>query len=104
MIISLLQTVEVPKDLTSVNKLLTYLLGVMLFVIGFLYVEKRKELKAKDNDVKELNDKISAIVKDHKDDLKAFSEDKTKSIVEITTALNKFSMLIDQLKNIVKNE
>ncbi len=104
MIFNLLQTVEVPKDITSVNKLLTYLLGILLFAIGFLYVEKRKEAKEKDKDVKELNDKITAIVKDHKDDLKAFSEDKTKSIVEITTALNKFSLLIDQLKNIVKNE
>ena len=88
----LLQQIEAP-DITDVNSLLTWLLGIFVVVIGYLYREKAKETK-------ELNDRIKQVYEAHKDDLKLFSEEKTKTIVDFTTQTNKIILLLEQLKDI----
>ena len=88
----LLQQIETP-EITDVNGLLTWLLGIFVVVIGYLYRESRK-------DNKELNDKIKQVYEAHKDDLRLFSEEKTKSVVDVTNALNKVILLIEQLKDL----
>lgn len=88
----ILQQLEVP-EINDVNGLLTWLLAIFVVVIGYLYRESRK-------DNKELNDKIKQVYEAHKDDLRLFSEEKTKSVVDVTNALNKVILLIEQLKDL----
>ena len=68
----------------------------MVGVVGYLYKEKAKETK-------DLNAKIEKVLDESKEDLKFFSDEKTKSVIEVTTALNKVIMLLEQLKD-SKNE
>tara|TARA_R110001632_G_scaffold137804_2_gene253424 strand:+ start:15047 stop:15343 length:297 start_codon:yes stop_codon:yes gene_type:complete len=92
-LVNFIQQLPSVPQVDNVNNLLSYLLGVLVLVIGYLYREKAKETK-------DLNNRIKEVYESHKDDLKFFSEEKTKSVVEVTTALNKVIMLLDQLKNI----
>jgi len=86
----------VSGDLTDVNKVLNYVLGALVFAIGYVYREKNLELK-------ELNKKISDVYDAHKDDLKKFSEQKHETIVDVNTTMNKIILLLDQLKELLKN-
>jgi len=86
----------VSGDLTDVNKVLNYVLGVLVFALGYIYREKNLELK-------ELNKKLSDVYNAHKDDLKTFSEQKHETIVDVNTTMNKIILLLDQLKELLKN-
>ena len=90
-----IMALDVP-NLNNVNQILTYFLVVMVGVVGYLYKEKAKETK-------DLNAKIEKVLDETKEDLKFFSDEKTKSVIEVTTALNKVIMLLEQLKD-SKNE
>lgn len=85
-----------PENLNTVNSILTYLLGLMVLVIGYLYKEKSKETKL-------LNDRIKEVYEEHKEDLKFFSEEKTKSVVDVTNAMNKVVLMIEQLGKLIEH-
>lgn len=85
---------DVP-NIQSVNELLNYALGVLVVVIGYLYKEKRDETK-------KLNEKIAEIYEEHKNDLKEFSNEKTKTFFENNQTMQKMLLLLDQLKEMIK--
>lgn len=94
-------------DITDVNSLLTYLLGVLVFVVGFLYREKDKEVKSLKNEHKEelrlLKEQVNKLYEDSINDLKAFDKDKTQTIIDFTSILNKQSMLLEQIKSLIND-
>ena len=102
-----LQQISIP-DISNVNSLLTYLLGLLVFVIGFLYKEKTKELKELKDDHKdelnELKDQVNKLYEDSINDLKTFDKDKTQTIIDFTSILNKQSMLLDQIKTLINDK
>lgn len=71
---------NIPSD--SVNAVLASLLGIALFALGFLYVSKEK--------------RITKVTDDHKEDLKYFNDERQKTVNEITNALNKISINIEE--------
>jgi hypothetical protein len=74
-----LQTIpNIPID--SVSALLASLLGISFLAIRFLYVSK---------------DKAS---NEHKEDLKYFNDERAKTVNEITQALHKISLSIEEDK------
>lgn len=87
---------DVP-DIQSVNELLNYALGVLVVVIGYLYKEKRDETK-------DLNNKIAEIYEEHKNDLKEFSNEKTKTFFENNQTMQKMLLLLDQLKEMIRDD
>lgn len=97
-----------PPDITSVNSLLTYILGLLVFVIGYLYKEKAKELKSlkeeHKQELKDLKEQVNKLYEDSINDLKAFDKDKTQTIIDFTSILNKQSMLLDQIKNLINDK
>ena len=106
-LIYLLQNIQVPK-LTSVNEMLSYALGVLVFVVGFLYREKAKELKDLKNEhkeeLKDLQKQVNKLYDDSINDLKMFDKDKTQSIIDFTSILNKQSMLLEQIKTLINDK
>ena len=87
-------TLDKPTDLTDANKILTYILWVMLvFIIGILYYHK-SEMAKKDSKETDLQNKIDTIYKDHKNDLKDANKD-YKSLSE------KFYHFTQQIEKLV---
>lgn len=107
MILKELLYIDTP-DIKSVNDLLVYVLGVLVFVIGYLYKDKRTELKDLKDEHKEelklLKNQVNKLYEDSINDLKAFDKDKTQSIIDFTSILNKQSMLLDQIKTLINDK
>ena len=95
-------------EIANVNDLLSYLLGILLFVIGFLYREKSKEVSAlkveHKDELKELKEKVNQLYDDNISDLKFFDKDKTQTIIDFTTILDKQSTLLSQIKELMKDD
>jgi hypothetical protein len=104
---NLINQIQKP-DITDVNSLLTYLLGLLVFVVGFLYVEKKRELNdLKAEHKKELNElkaQVNRLYDDNITDLKEFDKDKTKTIIDIQSMMNKLYMLLDQIKTLINDK
>tara|TARA_R100000541_G_scaffold29958_1_gene39084 strand:+ start:112 stop:417 length:306 start_codon:yes stop_codon:yes gene_type:complete len=86
--------IEKPTDLTDANKVLSYVLWIMLvFICAIVYYHKT-EIAKRDSKETDLQDKIDAIYKEHKTDLKDANED-YKSLSE------KFYQFTQQIEKLV---
>lgn len=89
-----LPSIEQPTDLTDVNKVLSYVLWILIvFICGLFYYHKT-EMSKKDSRETELQNKIDEIYKEHKNDLKDANID-YKSLSE------KFYYFTQQIEKLV---
>ena len=86
---------EIP-NITSVNELLNWALGILVAVVVYLYLEKNKQNN-------KLQDKIEALYLEHKDDFKEFSKEKSDTFMRNHQTMEKMMILLDQLKDMIKD-
>lgn len=83
-------------DIKSVNELLNYALGILVGVVAYLYIEKNRQNN-------KLQDKIEELYNEHKDDFKEFSKENTNTFMQNNQTMQKMLILLDQLKEMIKD-
>ena len=84
---------------------ITYILitAIVSLAGAIIYLYKSKESMASkyEKRLDGLNDKILDVIDDHKEDLKENAKDSRKIVVDVNAILDRNTMMLEQLKNIV---